>query len=1172
MHGTKKFRRKKKKKKKYFIMDQKDSSDEILLEEKLLRIRSQGNSKLENQKNLALVLNAVEENIDDQTSARNPVSYFVSFMSLLDQCADVESSQLKDAGLATSATYFLDIIFPFTPAPLLRSKFPEIITRLAPALNESNDAPLLRSAIGSLESLLKAQDYASWNNIPNFSISPKRGLLALLQLSMDARPKVRKRAQDGIHAVLSTTLPGPSLKHPGSATAADFALKSLSEVVQQKTKSGSNSQLIHNLSLVKSISSCNQWPSSSLQTLCDMLLDVSKTSDQFVVQAAFSCFEGLLDSLSADLNEGKFSALLEAIFAIRPSINDSNLVSAWMTVVAKSVSVYIKVSPVDGMIKLPAQFSIVADYLKSKVDVIYNAAANCLVAVVDALVVDESIDTALINNTIAQLSKQLSVLLSLGYNHCIGPIMVLLSHTILKFEQRSSPFIPCLKVVGEWRSDERFEMKQESDDVIGAAIKVLGPEVVLSFLPLNLDQTAEPGRAWLLPLLRDNIANANLSLFQTEFVPIAEKFQQRIASSEAETMHAKIYSTIVEQIWSLLPNFCVRPRDLISSFNDDFAALLANLLYEKVELRVVICHALRNLVESNIESKGADLEHLSAMADKLLQVLFNVFSSTAPEGRGYILETINSYLQIIPTPALEETFNKVCNLLKQALDQDASGPAKNQAGSPRLSVTMMDLIVAMSKYVPVSCGATLMTIFNQTVDIKDSLIQKRSYRIISSMIELEEGRQSVLQYLPDIERVIIEHSNVTSPSSKAARLSLILQIIPLLPADQLYFIPSALSEIIISTKDVNEKSRTIAYQVLIAMALRMSQGGIVENSKVPSMDSDMPSSEASLREFFTMTSAGLVGATPHMVSATITAISCLFYEFHSQMERDLLLEVSETVELFLTSNNREIAKSAIGFVKVAILCLPLDVVQANLGNLLTHLMRWSNEHKGHFKSKVKHIVERLIRKFGFDLVEQNFPREDLKLLANIKKVNNRSKRKLNEEIERTAPKKNQFSSAYEEALYASSESEGEDDDNEQEGKMPSQFITESNDVPLDLLDKQAFSQISSAKPKAAHSKKSQSKKFATKNGKLVFNEEGNIQQQADSLGSGESGLNAYVEAIKSGPVRGQRNKLKYKRGKHGDEFDDNNENEGDAPSWKRKAGGRNKVSKPGRKFKAGKKF
>lgn len=1152
-------------------MDHNDSGDAVLLEEKLLRIRSQGTSKLENQKKLALVLNAVEENIDDQKNSRNPVSYFVSFMSLLDQCTDVESNQLKDAGLATSATYFLDIVFPFTPAPLLRSKFPEIITRLAPALNEANDAPLLRSAIGSLESLLKAQDYASWNNIPNFSISPKRGLLALLQLSMDARPKVRKRAQDGIHAVLSTTLPGPSLKHPGSATAADFALKTLSEVIQQK--SNSNSQLIHNLSLVKSISSCNQWPSSSLQTLCDILLEVSKTSDQFVGQAAFSCFEGLLNSLSADLNEGKFSALLEAIFAIRPSINDSNMVSAWMSVVSKSVSVYMSASPVDGMIKLPSEFSIVADYLKSKVDVVYNAAANCLVTIIDSVVIDNDIDNALVDNTIAQLSKQLSSLLSLNYNHCIGPIMVLLSHTLLKFQQRSFPFIPCLKVVGEWRSDERFEMKQEADDVIGAAIKVLGPEAVLNFLPLNLDQTSEPGRAWLLPLLRDNISHANLSLFQSEFLPLAEKFQERIASSQAETMHAKIYSTIVEQIWSLLPNFCIQPRDLIDSFNDDFAALLANLLYEKVELRVVICHALRNLVESNIDSKSADLEHLSSMADKLLQVLFNVFSSTAPEGRGYILETINSYLQIIPTPALEETFNKVCNLLRQALDQDASGSTKNQSGTPRLSVTMMDLVVAMSKFVPASCGATLLTIFNQTIDVKDSLIQKRSYRIISSMIELETGRQAVIQYLPDIERVIIEHSDVTSPSSKAARLSLILQLVPILPADQLFFIPSTLSEIIISTKDVNEKSRTIAYQVLIAMALRMSQGGTVENSKVPSMDPDMPSSEASLREFFTMTSAGLVGATPHMVSATITAISCLFYEFHAQMERDLLLEVSETVELFLTSNNREIAKSAIGFVKVAILCLPLDVVQANLGNLLTHLMRWSNEHKGHFKSKVKHIVERLIRKFGFDLVEQNFPREDLKLLANIKKVNNRSKRKLNEEIERTAPKKSQFSSAYEEALYASSDSEGEDEDVEQQGKMPSQFITESNDVPLDLLDKQAFSQISSAKPRS-HNKPSQSKKFATKDGKLVFNEEGNIQQQTDRLGSEESGLNAYVEAIKSGPIRGQKNKLKYKRGRNGDDSDDGGE--GDAPSWKRasngRSGGRNKVGKPGRKFKAGKKF
>ena len=41
---------------------------------------------------------------------------------------------------------------------------------------------------------------------------------------------------------------------------------------------------------------------------------------------------------------------------------------------------------------------------------------------------------------------------------------------------------------------------KEAEDVIAASISSMGPEVVLSVLPLNLTgENGGPGRAWLLP-------------------------------------------------------------------------------------------------------------------------------------------------------------------------------------------------------------------------------------------------------------------------------------------------------------------------------------------------------------------------------------------------------------------------------------------------------------------------------------------------------------------------------------------------------------------------------------------------------------------------------------------------------------------------------------------------
>lgn len=99
--------------------------------------------------------------------------------------------------------------------------------------------------------------------------------------------------------------------------------------------------------------------------------------------------------------------------------------------------------------------------------------------------------------------------------------------------------------------------------------------------------------------------------------------------------------------------------------------MLANVLYQKVELRSDICKALQNLVDSNkailemepdedgeedlvvqrrVTKKEAqtNLDHLAGFAGNMLAVLFNVYSTTLPQYRGFILRCLNSFLSITP--------------------------------------------------------------------------------------------------------------------------------------------------------------------------------------------------------------------------------------------------------------------------------------------------------------------------------------------------------------------------------------------------------------------------------------------------------------------------------------------------------------------------------------------
>ncbi|AJW10566.1 Rrp12p [Saccharomyces cerevisiae YJM1083] len=1228
-------------------MDQDKVAFLLELEDKLAKIRSQVNSKLENQKHIAIILTAVEENIAGQATndvSKNIVNYIISFMSLLDQAVDPSTHEIKDIQLASSSTYLLDLIFHYSPKVLLRSKFSEILTKIAPCITaEKANAPLIRAAIGCLESLLISQDAQAWNNTYDLNVTPKRGLQGILELSLDVRPKVRKRALDAVHAVLLNPPVAPTAEHVAAVFVADFCDKQLAGILNdlsnlsnkqlkaQKTKEDINASVMRSLRLITSVVSTGQWPSSQIEPLCDVLLGVTKSSEQYLVSASFECFESMFKTMaettiSSGLAENKYLRVLDTIFALKPSNVDTLLTKSWIAVVIKGMSTYATHQPLKALRKIPGVFHIMSTYLASETPEVYQAASQCLISILSESVKDDlllytpSVDEKVFKNVdeiISQIAKTFIDFLSIRYSHCSREILKILVAAFNKFRYRSNPhFLKSLKIVDTWRvNEEQFmDLRNEIELVIGASISAMGPEVILAEAPLNLDNPSSerPGRAWLLPLIRDNTKNANLATFQNELAPYIKSFQSKFDKVPEESIQLRVFQTIVDQIWSTLPRFCELPMDLRESFTDEFASELSSLLYSEVELRTTICHALKVLAESNVsyaeESSShnvlllqrfpiseaqKNIEYLSTKSTNLLAVLFNVYTQTTPNARSYILETIDQYLKITSKEDLGKTFNNVCGLLKNSMNEESSGNVNKEKKKPQLTATLLDLIICMITYLPVSSYSALFSIFSLTVNSADALIQKRAYRIITKLSELKSGSTAVAQFISDIENVMVDSASSVQTSAKAARLTAIKTIVELLPLDHLDFIVRTVAEVILSTKDVNEKSRETAFDTLICMGRKMNEpNGIIKLSQIPGYDPTTPDQSSSISEFFKIISAGLIGESQHMVSSSITGYACLVFEFKNELDSGILMDIYDTIELYLTSNSREIVKSAIGFTKVCVLGLPEELMRPKVPELLLKLLRWSHEHTGHFKAKVKHIIERLIRRFGYDYIEANFPEEDRRLLTNIRKMRNRNKRK-DEEVttgvsDVAATKGSRFMSAFDEAVYGSDEENDNGSDQEENvagGKMKNgakQFIVESGDNPLDLLDSQTLAHISSTRPKKFNKNQNRARfnddafNFDSE-GKLVVKGQPKPSTNVDDpLSAVTSGINAYLEAVKSGPVRGQRNKLKFrKNGKDSDDFGDDDDGEKDSRLMRGRVNQGNKIgkhNKKGPKFKSRKKL
>ncbi|RWA05270.1 hypothetical protein EKO27_g9839 [Xylaria grammica] len=1124
------------------------------LQEKLDKIRS---PNLQSQQQTVVVLKAVEETLKEQNASPTPTGYFAALLALLNQSVG-EGKGNKE--LTPPIVYLLDVVTPFAPQPLLRAKFTQILTLLAPVLLLAGaDAPLLKPSIGCLESLLLAQDSAAWK-LPTSEISPRRAVAGLLHLALDPRPKVRKRAQDALRKVLKNPPPSPSLDHPASDLCAETAMSSLSDLAtkaaiskkQKKPSAGEHDPaLIHALQLAKTIAAASGgWPSKNLESLCELLLSIAKGGNEHMTMVVFDIFEMIFEGMADEVASAKLPRLLEIISEMRPAAHDTQLLPPWIAILSRGYDVSAQIEPEDTFQKLPDLFAMISEFMDTSSHNIRVSASECLISFVANCVPDQVIiePSTYDEKTLEKIARLAEGLISVKYQAAWMETFNVLGAIFDTLRWRADPIMRnVVRTIGDLRGNDSFAGKKQADEVLGKAIRAMGPEAVLSVLPLNLVKPVkgQNGRAWMLPILRDYTCNTNLQHFRTEFVPLSEAMFQRVLD------HGEAAKTM-----------------------------------EQVDLRLDVCRALRSLVESNqaivaiedgdellLQSRVSkaeaqkNLAYLGGFSGNLLAVLFNVYSQTLPQSRGPILQTINAYLSITSENELVGTFDRVSTMLATAINEASNSETKNKSQNsqdkmPSTSQTLMDLVITMSAYLPRQSFHALFSIASLII-VKDDepQLQKKAYKLIPRLADSDTGKTALREKHSELQTLLLSSSEKVSAPARRERLAAMAALIPFIPDDSLHFIPSVLSEVVICCKENNEKARTIAYDLLVMMGRRLEEakGKQIDNSKVPHMPDNSPSVSASIEEFFTMVSAGLAGSTPHMISASITALTRILYEFRESVNSGVLDDLVQTMDLFLTSNNREIVKSVLGFVKVCVISLPTEMMLPRLQSMVPNLMVWSHEHKGHFKAKVKHILERMVRRFGFEPVNKSCPEADKKLLTNIRKTKERSKRKReaakaqgNEDDQQGSKRRGRFESEYDEVLYSSDSDASGDSDDDMAGtsrkakKGGDAYIMEDENEPLDLLDRNALASISSTKPGKLR-KAGKTKMKTDMDGKLIIGEDTDDADDdamvVDTPGGEEGGgVGAYVAALKSKDAgrrgRGGRLKFSNKRGQTDEDGDE----------------------------------
>ncbi|KAJ2517545.1 pre-rRNA processing protein [Coemansia sp. RSA 1939] len=1200
------------------------------LENQLRKLREQISSKAAHQQQHAATLLAVEETISEQSVAAEPSGYFAVLLTLLEQQASAGSK-----GLSNAILYLLSIILPHVPTHVLRAKFSTMMAVLSQSLDlESADIAMLRSVIACLETVLQSQDAGSWNQPVS-----QGTLKSLLALSVDTKPKVRKRAQEAVSTLLSQP-PAPSTVHPAAPIVVRFVLDMLSNA------KADNQSAMYTLQLLKSTDMV--WPPEAFKELCESLMQLPKLNAPFLTSLSFQALAAVFSSAASSLEEEQFRDLLVEIIDLKPNVNDPLSSEAWLKIVQNGYVAYASISSEMCFESLPDLIELLLPDIELGKQSIKETATQCIWALIRDCIPASKLGAEGIN----QIVKSLTSGLSYRYRESWALVFLLIAALFQRLGSYAHPSMDALLVeIASMRMEPEFQFKNEADAVLGAAIRAIGPQVFLEVLPLNLNtagRQSETGRAWLLPLMKNHIRNAPLGYFISELLPVADNLaaQSLRFTSQGREIEAKVFAALCQQIWALLSGFCNVPSDVIEAFTPGFAARLSKEIVEDTALRSSICAALSTLltavhqiahedVESSSLTKQQALSseaHLAQFAQDFLSQLFNVFAQSPAASRGYIMDTITAFLAVISESEVNATFVRVCAMLDDVL-KTHTPPAASEltekylaAHPPPHAYTMMDLATTMTPYLDSDRAQMLArAAFLLARQNDDATLQKKGYKAIVRLADQPAGspaHQLIESSIgSELIPMLLESAETVALSSRRDRLALISRLSRSLPTSQLHFIPAMLSEVILGTKEPNERARAIAFDTLLVMGKRMAQGGAIDMAALSGDagnpdGTEQPEYQASILEYFKIIAAGLAAQTPHMISATIASISRALFEFHEQLDAEFTVELMDTVLMFVVNNNREIAKSSLGFVKVIAVILPKELLEPHLKEIVPAILKWSHEYKNQLRLKCRHILDRLSRRLGLDVVASAVPEEHAKLVANMRKRQQRSKRAksgdggantqergLSEEVgaASSAVAKKSYGNAYEDVIYGS-ESELDDSDDEGAGgatrngrknnKSKKQqlgdkagsnktgaWIKEDTEGPLDFLDRSAFTHFATASPAEKPRRAISVPKM--KDGKLLFEdpeeEARKIKTAAvakdESKGGEETTENYYLESVKSkdGFYRTPGQKIKFHKRKAGDSDDDvemgsDGENDGRAVAGPAKRGKANSGASYGREF------
>ncbi|XP_010509765.1 PREDICTED: RRP12-like protein isoform X2 [Camelina sativa] len=983
-------------------------------------------SKRPDHEHLCAVIEELSKTLAEDNHGRTPVAYFAA------TCSSLNSILLDDGEPSLDViqphVVILSLVFPKVSAGIL-SRNGLALRLVIDVLDlESATPECLISGLKCLVHLLTTVESIMGDEFSNCC-----SILQRFVIHSDG--KVRKLANSGLRDVLLKSHGTQAWQSVSGAIAAMFQgrldLAHHSEVGSSEGARGAKQVLYILTTLKECLALMSQ---QHIATLIEGFQVLMILRDPYITRPVIDSLNALCLNPTADV---PVEALVEVLSLAAGLFSGHETSADTMTFTARLLKVGItrtfSINRDLCVVKLPSVFNGLKDILASEHEEAIFAATDALKSLIfsciDERLIREGVNGIRNSNLNARMSSPTVIeklcatvesLLDYRYHAVWDMAFQIVSAMFDKLGEDSAYFLrKTLEDLSDMQElpDEGFPYRKQLHVCVGSAVGAMGPETFLSVVRLNLEASdLSEVKVWLFPILKQYTVGGRLSFFTETIFRMIETMSQKAQQLKLQGLPgaSRSVDSLVYSLWVLLPSFCNYPLDTVESFAD-LGRILCGVLQTQAETRGIICASLNILIQQNkevVEGKevsindaspavqravarydsqhaAANLKVLRLCAPKLLDLLSRIYHESGKDDGGSLQSAIGNLASIAEkktvSKLLFKTLKELLEATQTAIAQDESSVSgmdvdntRDKNSSSNLRARLFDLLVSILPGLDAQAVDAIFSSLKPALQDPKGRIQKKAYKVLSIILKSSDGFVS-----KNLEELLNLMHNLCHVSAKRHKLDCLYFLLAHASRtddlkERKYIVSSFLPEVILALKEVNKKTRSRAYDVLVQIGHAYA-------------DEENGGDNEQLHGYFNMVVGCLAGEKPQMISAAVKGVARLTYEFSDLIASAYNLLPSTF--LLLQRKNKEITKANLGLLKVLVAKSPVEGLHANLRSMVEGLLKWPEGTKNLFKAKVRLLLEMLIKKCGTEAVRSVMPEEHMKLLTNIRKIKERKEKK-----------------------------------------------------------------------------------------------------------------------------------------------------------------------------------